>query len=313
MKKVILSLCVIGMMATACEKTIEFNIDDRDTFLIQVCDTNSINVKVDGNQINISDTTIINNRVYGGDVNVNGGNTNTTNVINNSGSEQAPIIIPEGYKIWKIPAKTFPSRIKSHLLTDEIEDENETATWERFTPRSSEKAICFYDGNSDPTTLSYPFKNGGDFTLGKFGSQNDQNRTIYSLVIRNGEAKINIFSYGKIKRNQIFFLHEEDFVLCGLAGNDGNLPNPGKDPDDESQRTGRTLLGTDGHNIFLLVAENATISEAFNAFCTLDICPPSAIMAVGGGKSSLGLRDVPVCVEVTPNEQLFYSFSNTQP
>jgi len=280
MKQTIFLLFVIGMIAaTACQKEIEFNVDDRDTIIIKV--------NGDTNVISVGGDTIV-NHLHGGDVNVNGGTTtNTTNVNGGgSGSEQA-IVIPAGFQVWKIPAEYLNGCLRYQIADRDAE------TFFRFTPKAEEIPICFYDAGSDPTTLSFPFHASKHWDKypnvsvdGKFGSDADKTRKIYCLSVYNTVAEIQeVGTYNNLEWKKI----KGNAYLCGIAGNDGNSPDIS---------TGRTLIATNGHSIFLMVAESATTEEAFTTFCNLNLCPSDQIMTVLGGSSSLGKKDIAVTVSI---------------
>jgi len=286
-------------------------------FTIQVNDTTILNL--------YGDSIVVNNNIEGDsidnssrsysdpEIDVSGGTTNVNTNVNagdGSGSmkiSERTLRVLKRSSLWAIPAEDFPNRVRCQMLTEESGEH--TATFQRFKPTSSEKCIAYYDGNLPGiTTLAYPFRMGNVWTMGEFGSDIDKHRTTYALRIENGIASIGHWGYGEelTVAQQFLFILEEDFLLCGLPASDGNNPNNKNDFDDATQRTGRTLLGVneDGTTLYLFIAEEATISESFDAFAALRFCTPSRMMAVSGGSSSLGLKPVPVTAEVYNNEKM---------
>lgn len=304
MKKIMFTLLfVIGMIAATISTTScgDEYFYDYDTIIV----VNNNSVNVEGDSIAIDNH--LHCDVEGDDINVNGGSTTNTisNNVNSGGNTgNGTIKVPDGYSVWKFSPEGF---INSILYNWESRGSGEFATFNRFTPSENEVPICFYDSGADPTTLSFPFycPTHNDCrwisTDGKFGSDKDAKRGIYCLSVYNTVAEIN---YVGTKDNLKWKLINGNAYLCGIAGNDGNLPFEDKDPNDPCQKTGRTLIGTDGHSIFLLIAESATPQEAYDTFVSLNICNSNQIMAILGGSSSLGLKKVPVVVSVKEAEKI---------
>ena len=300
LKQTICSLFVIGMMAatTACEKTIEYP-----DVIINFADSSfKTNVTVNQQQIDSSQNTV---RAYADpEISLNGGNTEVrggdlTNVNNGgngsggeNGSEPIPVI-PAGYHVWLIPVP----EVQFHYSFIGGEDE----FFERFYPSDHEVPVGFYDGGSDPTTLSFPFDDRSHlgYYNGKEGADIDKTRDLMILRIYDNFAELE-----PCRKNKKWLGYSEygNFYLVGITGMDGNSPD---------EKTGRTLMGVspNGRNIILMVASSATTLEAYDTFVRL--FPNSPVMVVGGGNSSRcflpewqGTKKVPLTIKVTDSMKL---------
>ena len=302
---------VVNNNISIYDTTVVYNVEKGDTLVINITNAGDTIVVNGGDTYitNAGDTIVVN----GGDTYIeNNTNVNAGDAGGNGGGNTSEKIderirrVLKKSSVWAIPAEDFPKRVRCRMV--EKETGNNKATFRRFRPSSSEKAVAYYDASQDITTLAYPFKNNEVWTMGKFGSDIDKYRTIYALRIENGVASIGHWGYGEELTivQQFLFILEEDFLLCGLPACDGNNPNNQEAFDDESQRTGRTLLGVnaEGTTVYLFIAEDATVSEAYDAFAFLGYCTPSRMMAVSGGSSTLGLKPVPVTAEVDSDEEI---------
>ena len=286
---IVMIMMIISVTLLSCVKEVvepqapNITIIDSSKTIVTIID--SSRVVIGGDTISIDNSS----RSYADpEISVGGNTTNTT--VNTGGNEtsEAEIIIPDGYHVWRIPVPEL------HFYHQFVGGEDEF--FERFYPSEDEVPVGFYDGNSNPTTLSFDFDDWEKmgYSNGKQGADLDKTRDLMILRIYDDFAEVKPF---RINRRYVRYAEYGKAYLVGITGQDGNSPN---------ERTGRTLMGvsSDGRYVLLMVAEEATSLEAYDVFH--DLFPNSPVMVVGGGNSSRcflpewkGTKTVPLVIKVT--------------
>ena len=161
---------------------------------------NGVTISIDNSSRSYADPEI---DVSGGTV--NGGTTNVNTGGNSGdGGGERQIVVPTGCELFQFTLTQFESAVSYEQLREDSWDEEDKFHPSLFTttlPSESEKAICYYDGSVEGlTSLSFPFhwsKHSFDgveypsvWTEGKFGSEADQTREIYALLIHETVAEI---------------------------------------------------------------------------------------------------------------------------
>lgn len=245
-----------------------------------------------------------NNDGYGGGntnggVPENGGGGNRPDSGNTNSSNKNDSTVSLDTILIKIPAvDLYKTLVYRRLQTETSESK---ATFKSSLPDTlRELSILHFDAtNPDETTISFPTRipshkiEGVIYptikTKGQFGADRDRSREILSLNIDFYDHTSEIISIGTSIEGGIDYRKlTGEFYLSGFKAGDGN---------NSEYATGRTLIGTDGEDVYIFHLKCSTSPDAEQSFERFGVCPPPYI-EIGGGTSSNGKKPSPIFTRI---------------